>query len=154
MDVRELSDDDCRLAHAAMRELRPQVGDEPAFVERVRSQFAQGYRLIGAFDGEHEHAVSVAGFRIDEKLAWGRHVYIDDLSTLPEGRGRGGATALLRWIDALAAAEGIVEVHLVARQPFALNLQFLGLELDEFLAQFLPGEGVAPEGLLVEAVVG
>lgn len=112
MDVRELSDDDCRLAHAAMRELRPQVGDEPAFVERVRSQFAQGYRLIGAFDGEHEHAVSVAGFRIDEKLAWGRHVYIDDLSTLPEGRGRGGATALLRWIDALAAAEGIVEVHL------------------------------------------
>lgn len=112
MDVRELSDDDCRLAHAAMRELRTQVGDEPAFVERVRSQFAQGYRLIGAFDGEHEHAVSVAGFRIDEKLAWGRHVYIDDLSTLPEGRGRGAATALLRWIDALAAAEGIVEVHL------------------------------------------
>ncbi len=112
MDVRELSDDDCRLAHAAMRELRPQVGDEPAFVERVRSQFAQGYRLIGAFDGEHEHAVSVAGFRIDEKLAWGRHVYIDDLSTLPEGRGRGAATALLRWIDALAAAEGITEVHL------------------------------------------
>ena len=112
MDVRELSDDDCRLAHAAMRELRPQVGDEASFVERVRSQFAQGYRLIGAFDGEHEHAVSVAGFRIDEKLAWGRHVYIDDLSTLPEGRGRGGATALLRWIDALAAAEGIVEVHL------------------------------------------
>lgn len=112
MDVRELSDDDCRLAHAAMRELRTQVGDEPAFVERVRSQFAQGYRLIGAFDGEHEHAVSVAGFRIDEKLAWGRHVYIDDLSTLPKGRGRGAATALLRWIDALAAAEGIVEVHL------------------------------------------
>ena len=56
MDVRELSHDDCRLAHAAMRELRPQVGDEPAFVERVRSQFAQGYRLIGAFDGQHEHA--------------------------------------------------------------------------------------------------
>jgi len=112
MDVRELSDDDCRLAHAAMRELRPQVGDEPAFVERVRSQFAQGYRLIGAFDGEHEHAVSVAGFRIDEKLAWGRHIYIDDLSTLPEGRGQCGATALLRWIDAAAAAEGITEVHL------------------------------------------
>ena len=112
MDVRELSHDDCRLAHAAMRELRPQVGDEASFVERVRSQFAQGYRLIGAFDGEHEHAVSVAGFRIDEKLAWGRHIYIDDLSTLPEGRGQGGATALLRWIDAAAAAEGITEVHL------------------------------------------
>ena len=112
MDVRELSDDDCRLAHAAMRELRPQVGEVDQFVERVRSQFAQGYRLIGAFDGEHEHAVSVAGFRVEEKLAWGRHVYIDDLSTLADGRGRGGATALLRWIDALAAEEGIVEVHL------------------------------------------
>jgi GNAT superfamily N-acetyltransferase len=112
MDVRELTADDCHLAHLAMRELRPQVGDLEQFVERVRRQFGQGYRLIGAFDGEHEHAVSVAGFRIDEKLAWGRHVYIDDLSTLPEGRGRGGATALLRWIDALAVAEGITEVHL------------------------------------------
>lgn len=112
MDVRELTADDCRLAYLAMRELRPQVGDEPSFVERVRRQFEQGYRLIGAFDGEHEHAVSVAGFRVDEKLAWGRHVYIDDLSTLPEARGRGAARALLRWIDADAAAAGIPEVHL------------------------------------------
>jgi GNAT superfamily N-acetyltransferase len=112
MDVRELSPDDCHLAHRAMRELRPQVGELEQFVARVTRQFDHGYRLIGAFDGEHEHAVSVAGFRIDEKLAWGRHVYIDDLSTLPEGRGRGGATALLRWIDAAASAEGISDVHL------------------------------------------
>ena len=112
MDVRELTADDCHLAYLAMRELRPQVGEADAFVERVRRQFDEGYRLIGAFDGEVSHAVSVAGFRIEEKLAWGRHVYIDDLSTLPEGRGRGGATALLRWIDALAAAEDITEVHL------------------------------------------
>lgn len=112
MDVRELTADDCHLAHLAMRELRPQVGDLEQFVERVTRQFEQGYRLIGAFDGEASHAISVAGFRIDEKLAWGRHIYIDDLSTLPEGRGRGGATALLRWIDAAAVAEGITEVHL------------------------------------------
>lgn len=112
MDVRELNDDDCHLAHLAMLELRPQVGEIESFIARVTRQFTQGYRLIGAFDGEVSHAVSVAGFRIEEKLAWGRHVYIDDLSTLPEGRGRGGATALLRWIDALAEAEGITEVHL------------------------------------------
>jgi GNAT superfamily N-acetyltransferase len=112
MDVRELTSDNFHLAYPALRELRPQVGDERSFVERVRRQIGQGYRLIGAFDGEHDHAVSVAGFRVDEKLAWGRHVYIDDLSTLPEGRGRGGATAVLRWIDALAVAEGITEVHL------------------------------------------
>ncbi len=112
MDVRELTADDCHLAYLAMRELRPQVGELESFVARVMRQFAQGYRLIGAFDGEAPHAISVAGFRIDENLAWGRHVYVDDLSTLPEGRGRGGATALLRWIDALAAAEGITEVHL------------------------------------------
>lgn len=112
MDVRELTADDCHLAYLAMRELRPQVGDLEQFVERVTRQFEQGYRLIGAFDGEASHAISVAGFRIDEKLAWGRHVYVDDLSTLPEGRGRGGATALLQWIDAAAVAEGITEVHL------------------------------------------
>ncbi|GAA1693968.1 hypothetical protein GCM10009792_12560 [Microcella alkalica] len=146
MDVRELSDDDCRLAHAAMRELRPQVGHEPAFVDRVRSQFTHGYRLIGAFDGEHEHAVSVAGFRIDEKLAWGRHVYIDDLSTLPEGRGKGGATALLRWIDAAAAAEGITEVHLDSgvqpERQAAHRLYFAeGYRIGSYHFQKVLGEG-------------
>lgn len=110
--MRELTDDDCHLAFSAMSALRPHVGDREAFVARFRRQFTQGYRLIGAFDGEHEHAVSVAGFRFVENLWAGEHCYIDDLSTLPEARGRGAASALLRWIDDEAARAGITEVSL------------------------------------------
>jgi GNAT superfamily N-acetyltransferase len=112
MDVRELTPDNCHLAYQAMRELRPQVGDGDAFVARVRRQFSQGYRLIGAFDGEHAPALAVAGFRIEEKLAWGRHLYIDDLSTLPEARGKRAATMLLQWIDDEARVAGVSDVHL------------------------------------------
>lgn len=112
MNVRELTPDDCHLAFDAMNALRPHAGDREALVERLRRQFAQGYRLVGAFDGDAPHALSVAGFRFIENLAWGPHCYVDDLSTLPEARGRGAASELLRWIDAEAAREGIREVHL------------------------------------------
>lgn len=39
---------------------------------------------------------AVAGFRIDDTLAFGRIVYVDDLCTLPAARRRGHTRALLR----------------------------------------------------------
>ena len=83
-------------AFRAMRELRPHLADEAAFVHQVDEvQRAAGYRLVGSFDAADGPAQAVAGFRLGHKLAWGRHVYVDDLSTLPSARGRGHARAVL-----------------------------------------------------------
>ena len=69
-----------------MRELRPQLADEESFVKTVDDvQRAEGYRLIGVFEDGRTDAVAVAGFRVGHSLAWGRHLYVDDLSTLPRG---------------------------------------------------------------------
>jgi len=54
----------------------------------------------------------VAGFRIARNLAWGRHLYVDDLSTLPEARGHGYGAALMEWLIDRARAEGCAELHL------------------------------------------
>lgn len=96
-----------------MRVLRPQLTDAAAFVDQVDGvQRAQGYRLVGAFEDDDEDAVAVAGFREITNLAWGRHMYIDDLSTLPAARGRGHGRALLDWVDAVAEAAGMPLVDL------------------------------------------
>jgi GNAT superfamily N-acetyltransferase len=74
-------------------------------------QRPEGYRLAGAFEDGPE-AVAVAGFRLAHNLAWGRHVYVDDLSTLPAARRRGHARALLDWLAGEARRLGCAELHL------------------------------------------
>lgn len=114
--IRELLPPHTGLAFSAMRALRPALRDAAAFAAQVDDvQRAQGYRLLAAFedaDAPSSDAVAVLGFRFTTNLAWGRFCYVDDLSTLPEARGRGHATALLERVHAIAAEEGAGTVHL------------------------------------------
>jgi GNAT superfamily N-acetyltransferase len=108
---RELGAGETGLAFEAMRELRPHHADRDEFVRRVDEvQRPQGYRLVGAFDGDR--VVAVAGFRVIENLVAGRSLYVDDLSTLPEARRRGHAAALLRWCADEARRLGCDELEL------------------------------------------
>ena len=110
--VRELLPPDTGLAFEAMRALRTHYTDRGAWVARVDDlQRPDGYRLVAAF-GDGTEAVAVAGFRLGHNLAWGRFIYVDDLSTLPAARGRGRGEALLRWIFEEAERLGCDEVHL------------------------------------------
>ena len=85
-----------------MRELRPQIGDAAQFAARIDDvQRPRRYRLLAVVRGRMpRQAVAVAGFRVLETLFAGRMLYVDDLSTLPEARGRGHAAALLARLDA------------------------------------------------------
>jgi GNAT superfamily N-acetyltransferase len=111
--IRELVPPDTALAFPAMHALRTQLEDEAAFVYRVDEvQRAEGYRLVGAFDESVSHAVAVAGFRPGHNLAWGRFLYVDDLSTLPEARRHGQGRALLAWLVEEARRLGCDQLHL------------------------------------------
>ena len=111
--VREIVPPDTALAFDAMRALRAQYGDEDAFVTRVDQVLRpEGYRLAGAFEAPKEAAVAVAGFRVGTSLDWGRYIYVDDLSTLPEARRRGHARALLDWLQEEALRLDCDQLHL------------------------------------------
>ena len=116
--VRELLPPETGRAWPAMRELRSHHAGEADFVRRVDEvQRPQGYRLAGVFEpapaGQAEGpAAAVAGFRVLETLAWGRVLYVDDLSTLPAGRRRGHARALLDWLAEEAGRLGCAQLHL------------------------------------------
>ena len=109
--LQEISPPDTALAFEAMRELRSHYQDEADFVRRVDEvQRPEGYRLVGAF--EDGRCVAVAGFRVIHNLAWGDCLYVDDLSTHPDGRRRGHGRALLEWCAAEAEWLGCGQLHL------------------------------------------
>lgn len=110
-NVAELDDELTELAYPAMKELRPHLADAAEFVERVRRQRAEGYRLAGSFAADGSVA-AVAGFRCGHNLVSGWHLYVDDLSTVPAARRQGHAGALLRWLDDEARRLGCAEIHL------------------------------------------
>lgn len=129
MRLSEIREPDTRLAFPAMRTLRPALSDEAAFVRRVDAlQRAEGYRLVGVFAPKEEAAVAVSGFRVAHNLAWGRHIYVDDLATVPAARRRGHARSLMQWLLEEARRLGCDQLHLdsgVGRERTAAHRLYL-----------------------------
>lgn len=111
-ELREIVPPHTAVAFPAMQALRTHYEDEAAFVERVDAvQRAEGYRIVGIFE-DGPHALAVAGFRVGHMLAWGRFLYVDDLSTLPEARRRGYGARLLEWLTEEARRLDCDQLHL------------------------------------------
>lgn len=89
--------------------LRPHLIKEE-FVDKVHSQFDQGYQIACIF--KDDNAVSLIGYRFLETMAWGRILYIDDLITHPEHKKCGYASQLLNWALAKAKQAQCDQVHL------------------------------------------
>jgi GNAT superfamily N-acetyltransferase len=98
-----------RALWPVLRELRPHL-DAESLVAAVATQRAEGYRLLGAFDGDT--AVGAAGFRVQHMLAHGRLLYVDDLVTAESWRGRGVGRALHAWLLAEAGRLGCRSLQL------------------------------------------
>jgi GNAT superfamily N-acetyltransferase len=146
--IAELGANESGRAFAAMQALRPHLTDAAEMARRVDEvQRPQGYRLLAAIEPD-DTVVAVAGFRVLETLAWGRVLYLDDLSTLPAARRRGHGRALLDAVaeegrrlgcDALHLDSGVgpdrADAHrlylnagmLIASHHFALSLTRLRL---------------------------
>ena len=111
--VREIAPGETALAARTLLELRPGLGSAEALVRQVdERQRAAGYRLVGVFTDGDEEAAAVAGFRINEFLAWGKHLYVDDLVTAAAHRGQGHADRLFAWLEEEARQAGCTQFHL------------------------------------------
>ena len=112
-EVRELGVGETARAADALLALRGQYPDAAALSARIDAvQRPQGYRLAGSFEASEEQASAAAGFRVVEMLSWGRGLYVDDLVTRPDRRGRGHADALFAWLDEEARRLGCDQFHL------------------------------------------
>ncbi|WP_373740923.1 GNAT family N-acetyltransferase [Neisseria sp.] len=111
--LREIHPEETATAFAALSTLRPLLTDVQRFVEQVNNvQRPAGYRLIGIFEEGKHNAVAVCGFRETCNLASGRHIFVDDIVTVPQSRNKGYATRLLNEVRQTAADAGIKQLHL------------------------------------------
>lgn len=110
LEVREATaEDEIRAAYPAMRQLRPHLSEEE-FVSAAGRMHDGGYRLVVAYDGETP--VGAAGFRVQEFLAHGQHLYVDDLVTSEGARSGGVGKAMLDWLEAEAESSGCASIQL------------------------------------------
>src|SRR5918911_3233674 len=105
-EIRELPEGETHRAARALLELRPHRAPSVALVAQADAQRAAGYRVAGSFEPGEEDAAAVAGFRIQENLAWGRHLYVDDLVTRADRRGRGHGGPPMPWLAVQAGPAG------------------------------------------------
>jgi len=113
-----------------LQHLRPYLTDAEAFVAQVRRQSsAHGYSV--AFVEDSGEVCAVAGYRFVESLAWGRHLYVDDLVAAPAARGKGYGRLLLDWLKAEARAAGCEQLHLDSgTQRHGAHRFYLGQGMD------------------------
>lgn len=112
-EVVEINPGSTIQAADALLVLRPRWGEPGRLVDFVDDELRpMGYRLAGIFIDGRTSASSVIGFREARSTAWGHHLYVDDLSTIPDQRGHGHADALMRWVILEAERLGCEAIHL------------------------------------------
>lgn len=87
--------EEVRACYPVVAQLRPHLSED-GFVEQVRRQQADGYRLVALEEAGEVRAV--AGFRVLEMLSRGRFLYVDDLVTDEAHRSAGHGATLLTWL--------------------------------------------------------
>ncbi|MCX6351387.1 MAG: GNAT family N-acetyltransferase [Bacteroidetes bacterium] len=110
MQIKQATTDaDIFKCYQVMKVLRPHLIEEN-FLSLIKEMMTEGYEL--AFAEEEGKAVSAIGYRYLQYLAKGKHIYIDDLVTIEEVRGKGHASQLLDYVFAIAKEKGYKAVTL------------------------------------------
>jgi len=109
MRVQIATKNDILKCRRAIQALRPLLTDD-IYLDVALKTLADNRHFI--FIEENEEAAAVAVFETGYNLFRGKYIYIDDLSTLAEHRGKGYAGVLLDWIIDFAKNENFDEIHL------------------------------------------
>jgi ribosomal protein S18 acetylase RimI-like enzyme len=110
MEIKQAKEkDDFLKCWEVVHELRPHL-DQEQYLTLILYMIDEGYKMI--YIEENGKAVSFCGYRVTTMLHRGRSIYIDDLCTLPEARGKGQAKALLDHVFEEAKGEELQSVHL------------------------------------------
>jgi ribosomal protein S18 acetylase RimI-like enzyme len=127
------TEQELRACYPVMKELRPHLESEDAFVSQIMRQYEQQYRILAVWDDDE--VVALAGYRYQENTVYGRFLYVDDLIAAETHRSR-------RW-GALLLAKLTV---------FAQEAQCARLVLDTGLTNVLAQRFYFREGLLPGAL--
>lgn len=103
--------EEIEFCQEAILAFRPNV-NEKNLVPEVLQMFGEGFTLAYISNEEKTKAVAITGYRRMHMLRTGTIIYIDDLYTSPECRGKGYAKTLLDFVYRQGEKEGVKAVHL------------------------------------------
>lgn len=103
------SDADLERISGVLLELRPAF-DRETLIAQIKRQREENYQV--AYVESHGDVWCVAGFVVGTKLAWGKHIYVDDLVTAERHRAKGAGARMISWLKAHALELGCNQLHL------------------------------------------
>ncbi|ASA58006.1 GNAT family N-acetyltransferase [Vibrio gazogenes] len=110
MEVRFLEkNSDYESALEVMLQLRPNYNVD-TLSRQIDKQQLNGYKVV--YVKSSEGVLAVAGFSVGEKLAWGKHIYIEDLVTNSQFRSCGVGKFIIDWFKTYALKIGCEQIHL------------------------------------------
>ncbi len=110
------SESDLDKVSRALLPLRPNFTRE-TLLAQIEKQQESGFQM--AYVEKDGKAICVAGFVIGYKLAWGKHLYVDDLVTDEQYRSIGAGRLIMDWVKQYAKEQGCGQIHLDSSvQPF------------------------------------
>ena len=124
------SEAELRKISPVLLQLRNQY-DEDSLLSQIRLQQAEGYQI--AYVEKDGEVLCVAGFVMCNKLAWQKHIYVDDLVTGAAVRSTGAGKFIMDWLKNHAREHGCKQLHLDSGvQRFAAHKFYLreGFELN------------------------
>ncbi|AOZ99149.1 GNAT family N-acetyltransferase [Flavobacterium commune] len=104
-----ITDNEIASCWEAISVLRPMLEREH-FVSLIKDLQKEGYQLL--YIQEEGITVAIAGYRIYTMLYCGKMLYLDDLSTLENFRGKGYASQLLNYLKEIALEQQCVSIQL------------------------------------------
>jgi GNAT superfamily N-acetyltransferase len=103
------SDADLERISGVLLQLRTSFTRD-GLIAQIREQRQRGYQ-VAYLESEGE-VLCVAGFVVATKLAWGKHVYVDDLVTAENRRSKGAGAKMIAWLKSHARQLGCSQLHL------------------------------------------
>jgi GNAT superfamily N-acetyltransferase len=98
------SDVDVLESFPVMKELRPHLESDLAYLAQFKRLQVDGYRLLVA--RSQGQVTALAGYRISENTIDGRFLYVDDLVSTAASRGQGMGGLLLEALEEIAREAG------------------------------------------------
>ncbi|MBE9032298.1 GNAT family N-acetyltransferase [filamentous cyanobacterium LEGE 11480] len=92
-----------------MVQLRPNL-QSAEFVGQIQQQFDRGYQLVSL--RRDNLVLAVAGFHISTNLAWGKHLYIEDLVVDGGHQSQQYGQRLFQWLIDFARQHHCAQAHL------------------------------------------
>jgi N-acetylglutamate synthase-like GNAT family acetyltransferase len=90
-------------------QLRPHL-QAASFVAQIRQQADRGYQLAAL--RANGNAIAVAGFHITTNLAWGKHLYLEDLVVDADHRSERYGEQIFQWLIDYAKQHQCDQLHL------------------------------------------